>query len=78
MSFALSPCGGKELLEHAGHEPTTSAIRALQWFRRLRIKGPIAGRLYVCYRHDRPGQTATAMTPEGAYNAWQSYWGARP
>lgn len=55
----------------------SSAEQAVRWYRRLRIKGPIAGRLYVCYRHDLPGKTATAMTPEGAYSAWQSYWGAQ-
>lgn len=53
----------------------SSAAQAVKWHQRLRIKGPIAGRLYVCYRHDKPGKTATAITPEGAYNAWQSYWG---
>lgn len=55
----------------------SSAAQAVRWFKRLRIKGPIAGRLYVCYRHDKPGKTATALTPEGAYNAWQSYWGTQ-
>ena len=45
---------------------------------KLRVKGPINGRLYVCYDWRKPGRCATALTPEGALNAWRSYWGLVP
>jgi len=60
--------------------------RRLQWQRavierrlaKLRVKGPINGKLYVCYDWRKPGRCATAMTPEGALNAWRSYWSLIP
>lgn len=45
---------------------------------KLRVKGPINGKLYVCYDWRKPGRCATAMTPEGALNAWRSYWSLIP
>lgn len=45
---------------------------------KLRVKGPINGRLYVCYDWRKPGRCATALTPEGALNAWRSYWSLIP
>lgn len=60
--------------------------RRLQWRRaqlermlaKLRVKGPINGRLYVCYDWRKPKRCATALTPEGALNAWRSYWSLIP
>jgi hypothetical protein len=45
---------------------------------KLRVKGPSNGRLYVCYDWRKPGRCATALTPEGALNAWRSYWSLIP
>lgn len=41
---------------------------------KLRIKGPINGRLFVCYDWRKPGRCATATSAEGALAAWKSYW----
>lgn len=45
---------------------------------KLRVKGPVNGRLFVCYDWRKPGRCATALTPEGALNAWRSYWSLIP
>lgn len=42
---------------------------------KLRIRGPVGGRLWLCYAIEAPLAYASGMSPEGAYNSWHSYQG---
>lgn len=41
---------------------------------KLHIKGPLAGRMWVCYI-PLTNKIATGMSPEQAYNNWHSFHG---
>lgn len=51
-------------------------VEAARRARKLHIRGPLRGALWLCYRpNDVSTLTASGMSPEQAWNNWQSYWG---
>jgi len=78
---ALSLCQFKDRAEAvAAYNRLQDAIAAGVYARpsslsKLRVRGPIAGRLWVCYAIEAPLAQASGMSPEGAYNSWHSYQG---
>lgn len=46
--------------------------------RKLHIRGPLVGGLWMAHMPAYRTHSATATSLEGAYRAWFTYWGNRP
>lgn len=62
----------------AAVEPRRLAFLAARRARKMHISGPHVGGLWLCRLPSRSEFKASGQSPEGAYHAWHSYWGARP
>lgn len=57
--------------------PTPEMLKKACRRYKLRIRGPFVGGLWSCYSPIKPGLSATGLTPEMAYRAWQTYQGIK-
>jgi hypothetical protein len=54
----------------AAVEPRRLAFLAARRARKLHIRGPLVGGLWVCRLPSKPDRKASGTSPECAYNAW--------
>lgn len=59
----------------AAVEPRRLAFLAARRARKMHIRGPYVGGLWIACFPGSSGLGASGMSPEGAYRNWFSYWG---